>query len=53
MENEATSRDGRDGPLWTELLERAKDDPELAEHLSAAKNVLDRYRETLQRLADS
>ena len=39
--------------LWAELQQKAKDDPELAKKLDAAKSVIERYRETLQRLADS
>jgi hypothetical protein len=51
-EKEKLSSD-RDSPLWVELQERAKDDPELAEHMNAAKRVSERYRETFQGLADS
>ena len=36
--------------LWAELQQKAKDDPELAKKLDAAKSVIERYRETLQRL---
>jgi len=36
-----------------ELHEKAKDDPELAVHLEAAERVIERYRDTLQRLANS
>jgi hypothetical protein len=36
-----------------ELQEKAKDDPELAAHLEAANRVIERYRDTLQRLAES
>jgi len=43
----------RNSPLWMELQKRAKDDPELAEHVDAAKRVTERYRESFQRLADS
>jgi hypothetical protein len=53
MEEKAKPRDDRHGLLWTELQEKAKDDPELAKHLEAAKRVMERYSETLERLADS
>jgi hypothetical protein len=38
--------------IWAELQEKAKDDPELAEQLKAAKSVIETNREVLQRLAD-
>jgi len=52
---EETAKTGSDhhGPLRTELHEKAKDDPELAEHMQAANRVIDGYREALQQLADS
>ena len=53
MEEKAKPRDDRHGPLWAELQEKAKDDPELSEQLEAARRVIERYSETLQRLADS
>ena len=53
MEEKAKPRDDRRGLLWTELQEKAKDDPELAKHLEAARRVMERYSETLERLADS
>ena len=53
MEDKAKPNDGRHGPLREEFREKAKDDPELAAHLEAAKSVMERYCETLQRLADS
>lgn len=40
-------------PLWRELQEKAKDDSELAGKLEASQRVIERYSETLQRLADS
>jgi hypothetical protein len=43
----------RRGRPWTELVEKAKDDPELAKVVEAAQHVIERYSETLQRLADS
>lgn len=36
-----------------EIVEKAKDDPELAEKIRVARQVMGRYAETLQRLADS
>jgi hypothetical protein len=53
MEEKAKPATDRDSPLWVELEEKAKDDPELAKHLEVAKSVMERYSETLQRLADS
>jgi hypothetical protein len=53
VEEKAKPDHDRHSPLWTELLEKAKDDPELAAHMEAAKSVMERYSETLQRLADS
>ena len=53
MEEKAKLDNARHSPLWVELQEEAKDDPELAAHLEAAKHVLERYRDTLQQLADS
>ena len=52
---EETAKTGSDhhGPLRTELHEKAKDDPELAEHMQAANRMIDGYREALQQLADS
>jgi hypothetical protein len=53
VEEKAKPDNVRHGRLWAELLEKAKDDPELAAHLEAAKRVIERYRDTLQRLAES
>jgi hypothetical protein len=53
MEEKAKPRDDRRGLLWTELQEKAKDDPEFSEQLEAAKRVMEKYSETLERLADS
>jgi len=53
MEEKAKPDNDRHGPLWTELMEKAKDDPQLAEQLEAAKHVMEKYSETLQKLADS
>ena len=53
MEEKAKPHDDRHGPHCAELHEKAKDDPELAKQLEAAKRVIERYSETLQRLADS
>jgi hypothetical protein len=53
MEEKGKPRDDRHGPLWAEPQEKAKDDPELAKQLEAARRVMERYSETLQRLADS
>ena len=53
IENKAKPENNRHGPLWAELQEKAKDNPQLAKQLEAAKRVMERYRETLQRLADS
>ena len=53
MEVKAKPDTDRHTPLWAELQEKAKDDPELAKHLEVAKSVIERYSKTLQRLADS
>jgi hypothetical protein len=53
IEEKAKTDDDRHGALWTELQEKAKDDPKLAEQLEAAKQVMERYSETLQWLAES
>ncbi|MGO9317937.1 MAG: hypothetical protein ACLPXT_07120 [Terracidiphilus sp.] len=53
MEVKAKPNKDRNSPLWLELQEKAKDDPELAKQLEVAKSVMERYSETLQRLADS
>jgi hypothetical protein len=53
VEEEAKPDNVRHSPLWVELQEKAKDYPELAAHMEAAKSVMERYSDTLQRLADS
>ena len=53
MDDKAKAENGRHGPVWTELQEQAKDDPELAKQLEAAQHVIERYSDTLRRLADS
>jgi hypothetical protein len=53
MEEKGKPPDDRRGLLWAELHDQAKDDPELAKQLEAAKRVIERYSETLRRLADS
>jgi hypothetical protein len=53
VEEKAKPDTNRHSPLWLELQEKAKDDPELAKQLEVAKSVMERYSETLQRLADS
>ncbi len=53
VEVKAKPNKDRNSPLWLELQEKAKDDPELAKQLEVAKSVMERYSETLQRLADS
>jgi hypothetical protein len=53
MEEKSNQEDKCHSPLWLELQEKAKDDPELSVQLEAAKHVMERYSETLQRLADS
>jgi len=53
MEEKAKPVTDRNSPLWLKLQEKAKDDPELAKRLEIAKRVMERYNETLQRLADS
>jgi len=53
MEEIGKTPDDRHSPLWAELQEKAKDDPELARTLEIAKDVMERYSDTLKRLADS
>jgi hypothetical protein len=53
VEEKAKPDTDRNNPLWLELQEKAKDDPALAKQLEVAKSVMERYSETLQRLADS
>lgn len=53
MEEKAKPDTERNSPLWLELQEKAKDDPELAKQLEVAKSVMERYSDTLQKLADS
>ena len=52
MEDKAKQIDDRRSRIWTELQEKAKDDPELAEKLKVAQRVMEKYNETFQRLAD-
>jgi len=53
IEEKAKPSDNRHSRLWAEIQEKAKDDPQLAEQLEVAKRVMERYSETLQKLADS
>ncbi len=53
MEEKAKHGDDRHSQIWAELHEKAKDEPQLADMLEVAKRVMERYSETLQRLADS
>jgi hypothetical protein len=53
MEKDAKTDDDRNRPIQAELLKNAKDDPELTVQLEAAQRVIEQYRDTLQRLADS
>lgn len=52
MEDKAKQTHGSQSQIWTELQEKAKDDPELAKKLKVAQCVLERYSEAFQRLAD-
>jgi hypothetical protein len=52
VEDKAKQIDDRRSRIWTELQEKAKDDPELAEKLKVAQRVMKKYNETFQRLAD-
>jgi hypothetical protein len=52
MEEEVDISDESSSRRWAEHVEKAKDDPELSAQLEAAKHVMERYSETLQRLAD-
>ncbi len=47
------SDDYRHSQHRAELKEKAKLDPQLAQQLEAAKRVMEKYSETLKRLADS
>jgi hypothetical protein len=53
MEEEANISDEQASRRWAERIEKAKGDPELVAQLEAAKHVMEKYSETLQRLADS
>jgi hypothetical protein len=53
MKETAKPASDRHSRLWAELHEKAKDDPQLAQMLEAAKHVMEKYSETFQRLADS
>ena len=50
MEEEASSK--MRSTRWEEFQEKAKDDPELAEHLKVAAEVIRRYNDTFRQLAD-
>jgi hypothetical protein len=50
MEEKAKIPKDRHGPLWTELREKAKDDPALARQMEAIKRVMEENSEVLQRL---
>ena len=52
MEEKAKPDTDRHSPLSVELQEKSKDDPELAKQLEVAKRVMERYSDTLQKLAD-
>ena len=52
MEDKAKQNHDPHSQIWAELQEKAKDDPELAEQLKAAKSVIETNSEVLQRLAD-
>jgi hypothetical protein len=52
MDSERQEPKDRKSPLWEELKERAKADPDLARVLEAAARVMEKNREALQRLAD-
>jgi hypothetical protein len=53
VEEKAKPDTGHHSPLWLELQEKAKDDHELAGKLEVARRVMERYSDTLQKLADS
>jgi len=53
MKKTAKPGDNRHSQHRAELQEKAKDDPQLAQKLEVAKRVMERYSETLQKLADS
>jgi hypothetical protein len=53
MEEKAKLPHAQHSALWLELREKAKNDPELSRILDAAEEVMVRYSDTLQRLADS
>ena len=53
MDEEAKNPDDRRSRLLEEIQRKAKDDPELAARLEAAMYVMEKYKDTLQRLADS
>jgi hypothetical protein len=53
MEEKTKTDNSPRSSRWAELEERAKDDPQLARRIEVAKQVMERYSDTLQRLADS
>jgi hypothetical protein len=53
MEDKAKTDNHRYTLLREDLQKKAKDDPELARKLATAGQVIERYSEALQRLADS
>jgi hypothetical protein len=52
MEDKTKSGHDRPNPAWAELQQNAQDDPEAAKRERAAKHVIEKYGEALQRLAD-
>jgi hypothetical protein len=53
VDEEVNISDEQASRRWAERLEKVKGDPELVAQLEAAKHVMEKYSETLQRLADS
>jgi hypothetical protein len=51
-EEKAKFEENRHGLIWAQLEVKAKDDPELAKRLEAAKSVIKRYSATFPQLAD-
>lgn len=53
MKEKAKIKKDRHSAKWLKLKERAENDPERARMLEAIETVMERYSDTLQKLADS
>jgi len=53
MQDKEDAEEKSRGPLWDELRQKSKDDPELARKLEVMKRVMKENEEVLRRLAQS